>query len=90
MKYICFLNEETGQEEIIVFPKTINHDCFAEMAGGIKSQLHGVWHRVRRSPISAGFVAQFKDGLICYGRSMTLDLPTRDCDTEILNKQLGA
>lgn len=90
MKYICFLNEETGQEEILVFPKTVNHDCFAEVAGRIKNQIDGSWHRVMRKPVSAGFVAQFKSGLICYGRSMTLDLPARDCDTEILNKQLGA
>jgi hypothetical protein len=89
MKYVCFLNEDTGQEEILVFPKTINHDCFAEMAGRIKNQIDGNWHRVMREPISAGFVAEIGAGLVCHGSSMTLGLSTRDCDTDILRKQLN-
>jgi len=89
MKYVCFRNGDTGQEEILVFPKTINHDCFAEMAGRIKNQIDGSWHRVMRTPVSAGFVAEIGVGLVCHGRSMTLNLDARTCDTEILRKQLS-
>lgn len=89
MKFVCFKNPENGSEEIIIFPKTINHDCFAEVQGHIKNQTHGKWHRVRRVPVSAGFVTFTKNGATCFGKSETLGLETREQDTDILLQQLG-
>lgn len=83
MKYICVLHED-GFEEIIVFPRTINHDCMAEVAGGIKNKIHGNWQRVRREVISAGFVTS---SLQCIGASVSLGIKSREEDTSLLKKQ---
>jgi hypothetical protein len=83
MKYICVENEK-GEHEIIMFPKTINHDVMAESVSRMKNQTHGNWEREWRTPISAGFV---RGDLQCYGRSETLDLDSRPEDTEILQAQ---
>jgi hypothetical protein len=83
MKYICVENER-GEQEIIMFHKTINHDVMAESVSLMKNQTHGNWERECRTPISAGFV----DGeWRCYGRSETLDLDSRPEDTKILQGQ---
>lgn len=80
MKYIVTINDN-GNEEIFVFNEIINHDCMAEVLGYIKNQSFGDWERVRREPISAGFV---QDG-VCYGRSVTLGLSSREgIDTKLL------
>lgn len=68
-------------EEIFIFPKSVNHDCFAEVVNCIKNETHGNWHRVRRTVISAGFT----DGVKCYGHSESLNLNSRkELDTELL------
>lgn len=88
MKYIVFLNESTKQEEIMVFPKSINHDCFAEGAH-FRNQTSGNWNRVFRKPISAGFVGSTPKGLVCLGESMSLNLKSRpEIDTTLLNNEL--
>lgn len=88
MKYIVFLNESTKQEEIMVFPKSINHDCFAEGAH-FRNQTSGNWNRVFRKPISAGFVGSIPKGLVCLGESMSLNLKSRpEIDTALLNNEL--
>ena len=85
MKYICF-QLASGVEEVILFPRTIHHDCFAQQQGGIKNQSYGNWERVSRFPISAGFVDH---SLKCYGNSETLNLTSRPEDTLILKRQLS-
>jgi len=88
MKYICALNEETGKEEIFIFPKTVDHDAVEEVLSGIKNHTHGRdWKRIQRTLISAGFVSR---NMICYGRSFTLDLDSREeVDTELIKLQLS-
>ncbi len=76
MKYICF-KTETKIEEIITFPRTINHDDISFRCTHIGY--------VMREPISAGFVSTEGD---CYGKSITLNMKSRPEDTEILKKQL--
>ncbi len=88
MKYVCFHNAQTNQEEIMVFPKNINHDCFAEVQRHIRNSTVGNWTRIYREPISAGFVTFLKDGITCFGNSETLNLVSREKDTELLRNQL--
>jgi len=90
MKYICLEHPETHEEEIIVFPRTIDHDCMAEVCSRIKNQSHGQWHRVHRTVVSAGFVDLRTDGIMrCYGRSESLNTESRLVDTSILNLQFN-
>jgi len=79
MKYIVTENEE-GEREIFVFPRSVPHNAFAEVVAGIRNQTHGNWRRIRRKPVSAGFV----DGGRCHGRSESLHLKSRPEDTELL------
>lgn len=83
MKYICTV-DPNGEEEIFVFPRSVNHDCMMEMIGRIKNKTHGDWQRIRRKPISAGFVNNAGG---CYGHSETLKLKSREQDTDILKDQ---
>lgn len=84
MKYICTEDKE-GKEEIFTFPNSIDHDAMADALSRIKNQTWGQWERVRRMPISAGFVGV--DGK-CYGNSETLGLESRnDTDSKILENQ---
>ncbi len=80
MKYIVTKDEE-GREEIFTFPDSVHHDAMAEILNRIKNQTHGNWKRVRRRPISAGFVRS--DGT-CFGSSETLRLESRPADTALL------
>jgi hypothetical protein len=73
MKYIVTVDERTGKEELFMFPKSINHDFFAEAVSRIKYGTEQNWERFRRSPIAAGFT----DGTKCTGRSETLNLDSR-------------
>ena len=90
MKYIVFLNENTKQEEIMVFPKSINHDCFAEGAH-FRDQSYGNWERAYREPISAGFIHMGDDGsLHCVGESVSLGIKSRQkIDTALLTEQFA-
>lgn len=83
MKYVVVKSDECG-EQLFIFPKSINHDDFAEPLSYIKHRAgHGAnWERVFRQPVSAGFT----DGVKCYGRSETLDLDSRPQDTALLLK----
>ena len=87
MKYIV-TEDKNGKREIFTFPKSVDHDCMAEMLGHIKNQTGGNWERVRRQPISAGFVTPDN---VCYGESYTLNLESwGEKDTELLLEQLKA
>ena len=79
MKYIVTRNKE-GKAEIFVFPKSVNHDCMAEVLGFIKNKTYGNWERGFRKPVSAGFT----DGKTCYGESLSLGIESRPQDTELL------
>lgn len=72
MKYIVTL-DESDIEEIFIFPKSVNHDVFANSVCRMKNQSHGNWQRITRDPIAAGFT----DGTICWGRSETLNMDSR-------------
>lgn len=80
MKYVV-TKDESGKEEIYIFPKNINHNDFTEVLSYIK-QYTGPrdWERQYREPIAAGFY----DGKRCYGRSETLDLDSRGRLDEML------
>ena len=84
MKYICTVNGDDVQE-IFTFPRTVDHDAMAEVLGRIKNSTHGDWRRVMRTPISAGFVTSVGQ---CHGEGITLNLSSRDKDTELLAKQM--
>jgi len=81
MKYIVTVNEK-DEEEIFIFPKTVDHDCMAEVLMRIKNHSHGDWYRVPRKPIAAGFT----DGKTCWGRSETLNMDSREDQDSILIK----
>ena len=53
MKYVV-VSSEHG-EELFLFPKSINHDEFAEVLSYIKQGDSRNWKRSYRKPISAGF-----------------------------------
>ena len=82
MKYIV-TKDERGIEGIFLFPRTYNHDFFAEVVIGIRSETNnGGWERFCPLPISAGFVSH---KLKCFGRSETLGLGSRpEQDTRLL------
>ncbi len=72
-KYIVF---DTGLlEDIIIFSMIRDHE---EMA-----------HRLRLKPVSAGFVEFRKSGPECYGKSMSLELVSREVDTKIARRALN-
>lgn len=82
MKYVVARIKD--KEEIFVFPRSINHDSFAEVLSFIK---HGGrdWNREYAEPVSAGFV----DDGVCHGHSETLKLTSRgSIDTALLRDAL--
>jgi len=83
MKYIRTADRD-GKHEIFVFPASVNHDAMAEVLGRIKNKTTGSWERLRREPVSAGFVS--KDGE-CFGSSVTLGIKSDPSDTELLLNQ---
>jgi len=60
-----------------IFPESIQHNAMAsEVVGGTKV-------------LGAGFVSFTKDGLQCWGRSVSLDIDSRlEIDTKIINREL--
>jgi hypothetical protein len=85
---MCFITTETkeGKKDVFVFPSDIDHVDMAEVLNNIKDKTHGMWTRIRRKPISAGFVD--KD-LNCYGRSNTLGLDSSSHDSDLLAIQIA-
>jgi hypothetical protein len=79
MKYITTKSEE-GKTEIFLFPRDINHDAMAEAIARVRNQTTGEWRRIRREPVSAGFVT----GGVCHGESETLRLKSCESDTALL------
>ena len=84
MKYIT-TEDKNGHLDIFTFPDSINHDCMAEALEGIRSQTFGDWERIRRIPLSAGFV---NASGICVGESVSLGIESRGSqDTDLLRHQ---
>lgn len=82
MKYVVTKDEE-GKQELFMFPKSINHNDFADAVQRIKTYVNGNprdWIRLKRTPIAAGFT----DGKTCSGRSETLKLDSRGRLDEML------
>lgn len=80
MKYVVTQTfDEDEQEDMFIFPRHFDHDVFSEVLSYIKTGGER-WERKIRKPISAGFT----DGICCYGRSETLDLDSRPCDSDLL------
>lgn len=73
MKYIVTKMDD-GTEELFMFPKSIDHDKFADAVDRIRRRTGFMgWERDSRTPIAAGFT----DGVKCVGRSETLGLDSR-------------
>ena len=79
MKYVVVV-AENDVEQLFTFPKSINHDAFAEILSYIKVGEGRNWRREFRKPVSAGFT----DGVQCYGKSESLALASRPEDTALL------
>lgn len=87
MKYIRFRLDEANEsdDEIVVFPKTFDHDVMAGVLEMTRASLYGPIQLVSRRPISAGFVDNHGK---CHGRSETLNLDSKgELDTLILRLQ---
>jgi len=80
MKYVV-VKPEGSEEQIFIFPLDVDHDEFAEILSYIKQGGRN-WTRPFRKPVSAGFT----DGVTCFGRSETLNLDSRQCDSLLLGK----
>jgi hypothetical protein len=83
MKYVV-TKDENGVEELFMFPKSVDHDVFANAVSRLKNQAHGNWERIDRDVIAAGFVTTKQDGVFCFGRSETLNLNSRGRLDEML------
>ena len=86
MKYI--VTELDGQEVILTFPRTVDHDRFAEGMQVIRFGDQRHWERkfVHSKIISAGFVTNAR----CHGHSQTLNISSRPGpDTALLHKDMG-
>ena len=80
-KYVVVTSDEFG-EQLFTFPKSVDHDAFADVLNYIKHNPGRNWKRVHKEPVSAGFT----DGITCFGRSETLELDSRPVeDTALLN-----
>lgn len=80
MKYVVVDSFECG-EQLFIFPKSVNHDQFAEVLSYIKEGTDRNWERIYRKVVSGGFT----DGKTCYGRSESLNVNSRPEDTKLLN-----
>jgi hypothetical protein len=88
MKYIATTRDEDGTREIFLFPNEVPHNVMAEAIYGLRNQTHGEWRRIRRTPVSAGFVTADDTGPYCYGQSESMHLRSQDGDTELLRETL--
>lgn len=79
MKYIV-TQQASGIEEIFIFSRAIHHKDMAEAVGNLKDHSNGIWRRLERVPISAGFI----EGGRCVGNSESLMLTSRPEDTALL------
>ena len=82
MKYVVY--QDSGNEVLVMFPRTINHDRMAEALEALRFGSDRDWHRRQGQIVSAGFVV---DGN-CSGSSETLGIRSRpEIDTKLLAAQ---
>lgn len=85
MKYIVI--REGWLETAIIFDEMINH---YEMAQKVLGPIVCDPKILRQKIVGAGFVTLTSDGLMCYGRSVTMEITSRgEVDSDLLNKRLG-
>ena len=78
-KYICINHPLTMGETIIIFPVSIDHKALA-------MSMLGLYPNIVTTIISAGFITQHNDELICYGESISLKLKSRPIeDSKLAN-----
>ena len=85
MKYICTINEN-GYFHIFTFPNCIDHDLMYKSLIEIQTRVSMFKTTIINIElISAGFV---NSKMECYGKSITLNLESREYeDTELLKSQ---
>jgi len=77
MKYVIGIVRNSSAEHVFIFPRTINHNDFAKFMR---------IHEVR----SAGFFSLDDAGeMHCYGKSESLNVPSRPQDTELVKKEMN-
>jgi len=82
MKYVVY--QDSGNEVLVMFPRTINHDRMAEALEALRFGSDRDWHRRQGEIVSAGFVV---DGH-CSGSGETLGIRSRpEIDTKLLAAQ---
>ena len=84
MKYVV-TKTKNGPEQIFIFEKGIDHDCFYEVLSYIKEGHDRDWKREFRELISAGFT----DGKACWGKSESLNKDSRPKEDTILLQTSG-
>lgn len=85
MKYVCFKEDKSGKETVVLFERHINHVDMSDRVEGVRLyDERNEWYR-GMTAISAGFVLP---DLTCYGRSVSLQLNSRPAeDTKLLKEQ---
>ncbi len=81
MKYICTSCSDTEQEYMVIFSKSVNHDCMEEWINALFEYCDTQGFHIS---ISAGFT----DLSSFYGLSETLNLSSRDEDLKVYKKSL--
>lgn len=77
MKYIIV--DDGMMEKPVIFDDATDHSQMASDLFGFKKDV-----------VSAGFVSFSKDGLQCYGRSVSLNIKSRpEEDSKLINRMLG-
>lgn len=86
-KYIVVKTKDTGEELMIQFPKSINHNDMWEAVQSMRCNSHGRnWHRpfINDTVVSAGFISPMGT---CHGKSESLNVASRPKeDTAIATK----
>ena len=76
MKYI--IAKISGEERVVLFSDSFTHSIMAARLGFKKESL-----------VSAGFVSMEPDGAIsAFGKSLSLHIRSRECDGEIIMKEM--
>ncbi len=90
MKYFIFIGE-FGLSRPIIFDSGLSHEQVAKTL--LDPHNWDDEDEFKNKIISAGFVVMDplgNDGLLCYGRSTTMDISSRgDIDAELINRMLG-
>ena len=77
MKQMKYIIVDDGMSDVpYIFPEHIEHTLMAGL-------VHG-------TAISAGFISFSIDSLVCYGKSISLDIESQPEDSDLINKLIGA